>query len=326
MAEAPRFFVFHGEDRFTQQETLADLKARLGDPSMVSLNTSRLDGQTVKLAELFHCCSSLPFLTDRRMVIVEGLIKRVSGTGRERERDQLLDYLPQLPPTTRLVFLEGKALSPNNRFVKLAADLPAGYAKLFRLPIGPALERWIGSRVEAQGGEIDPHASALLASNVGQDLHLLQMEITKLLSYTNLSRPIEVADVELLTPYSSRVDIFDLVDAIGLQRSQTAATLLRRSLEAGDEPLYLLAMIVRQIRLLVQVKEKIEQGCRTDDIGRRIRLHPYVARKLCHQAGNFALPQLEGILRQLLDTDVAIKTGKIDPAVALDLLVVELSC
>ncbi len=325
MAEAPRFFIFHGRDRFTQQETLADLQTRLGDPSMVSLNTSRFDGQRVELAELFHCCSSLPFLTDRRLVIVEGLIKRLTGAGREKERDQLLDYLPRLPPSTRLVFLEEKTLSSNNRFVKLAADVAVGYAKAFRLPMGAALERWIGSRVEAQGGEIAPRASALLASNVGQDLHLLQQEITKLLTYTNLSRPIEVADVELLSPYSTRADIFDLVDAIGLQRSQTATTLLRRSLEAGDEPLYLLAMIVRQIRLLIQVKEKIEQGHRTDDIGRRIKLHPYVARKLCHQAGNFTLPQLEGILRQLLDTDVAIKTGQIDPAVALDLLVVELS-
>jgi DNA polymerase-3 subunit delta len=160
---------------------------------------------------------------------------------------------------------------------------------------------------------------------VGEDLRLLEMEITKLLSYVNLSRPIQPADVALLTPYAAQVDIFALVDAIGQQQGQRAVTLLRRKLEAGDEPLYLLAMIIRQTRLLIQVKEKLEQGYRPDEIAREVRIHSYVAGKLSQQARNFDLPRLEAVHRRLLDTDVAIKTGKADLVVALDLLVVELA-
>jgi DNA polymerase-3 subunit delta len=325
MAEAPRFFIFHGEDEFTQRETLAALKARLGDAALLDLNTSRFDGQTVELGELLHACSSFPFLADRRLVIVEGLIERLRGRGNESARDALLDNLPRLPPTTRLVFLERQTLPAENSFLKLAADSPAGYARVFQVPKGSALVRWIRERTRARGGAIQPPAAALLAANVGEDLRLLEMEITKLLSFVNLSRPIEPADVELLTPYAAQGDIFSLVDAIGQRRGQEAVAVMRGRLEAGDQPLYLLAMIVRQVRLLIQVREKLGQGYRPEEISKQLELHPWVAGKLCQQANGYDLAQLEAIHRRLLDTDVVIKTGGINPSVALELLVVELA-
>jgi len=326
MAQAPRFYIFHGQDEFSQKETLTGLKSRMGgDPAMVELNTTYLNGRTVQLSQLMHTCNSFPFLSDKRLVVVEGLIERLSDKEQRAERGALLNYLPQLPPTTRLVLLERNKLSSNNAFIKLAASSPTGYAKVFNVPQGVMLERWTSQRVEKKEGAIHPRAAELLAANVGGNLRLLEMEITKLLAYVNFARPIQPADVELMTPYMGQVVIFDLVDAIGQRRGQKAAILLRRKLEAGDQPLYLLAMIIRQFRLLIQVREKIEAGAGKDEIARQVKIHPYVAGKLSPQARNFNLPQLEAIYRRLLDTDVAIKTGRLEPAVALELLVAELA-
>jgi DNA polymerase-3 subunit delta len=322
MAEAPRFYVFYGPDEFTQKETLADLKSKMGgEPALVDLNTTTFDGRRVSLSELRHACSSFPFLSDKRLVVVEGLLHRLEG----KDREALLAFLPELPSTTRLVFLEESGLAASNPFVKLAQSSPLGYARLFEAPKGRALEGWIRQRVEFHGGTIDPRAAALLAVNVGEDLRLLEMEIRKLVIHTELERAITPADIELLTPYAEQVVIFDLVDAIGQRQRQVATTLLRRKLEEGEEPLYLLAMIIRQFRLLIQVKEQRDQGASTDEIGRLIRLHPYVAGKMAQQANNYTLARLEAIYRQLLDTDVAIKTGQVEPEAALDLLVVELA-
>lgn len=323
MAKSVRFFVFHGGDEFTQSETLADLKSQMGDPAMVELNTSHFEGRTVTLGELMHACNTLPFLASKRLVIVDGLIEHSSNKGRENDRKTLLEYLPTLPPTTRLVLIEKKTLSAKNPFIKLAETSPIGFSKTFQTPKGSSLEQWISKRVQAHGGTIHPFAAALLASDIGDDLRLLEMEIAKLLAYVKYSRPIETKDVELLTPYAAQANIFALVDAIGQRQGQKAATLLHSRLEAGNEPLYLLAMIIRQVRLLVQVKEKLGQQYRPDEIARDIKIHPYVASKLSQQALNFTLPQLEATHRQLLDIDIAIKTGRIDPAAALDLLVAE---
>lgn len=323
MAETARFFIFHGEDEFTQSETLADLKSRMGDPAMVDLNTSYFEGRTVTLGELMHACNTLPFLASKRLVMANELIEHLSNKGREQDRKTLLEYLPNLPPTTRLFFIEKNTLSANNPFIKLAATSPIGFSKAFQTPKGSSLENWISKRVQAHGGTIHPFAAALLASDIGDDLRLLEMEIAKLLAYVKYTRPIQTEDIELLTPYAAQADIFALVDAIGQRHGQKAAILLHKKLKAGNEPLYLLAMIIRQVRLLVQIKERLGQQYRPDEIARDIKIHPYVASKLSQQAGSFSLPQLEAIHRKLLDVDIAIKTGRIDPAAALELLVAE---
>ena len=38
------FYLFHGDDEHSQRETLADLMAKLGDPTMLDLNTTRFEG------------------------------------------------------------------------------------------------------------------------------------------------------------------------------------------------------------------------------------------------------------------------------------------
>ena len=69
---APTCYVFHGADEFTRAETLADFKRRLGPPDTVDLNTTLLDGARLTLAELRHACDTVPFLAEKRLVIVQG--------------------------------------------------------------------------------------------------------------------------------------------------------------------------------------------------------------------------------------------------------------
>ena len=69
------FYIFHGEDEFSQSEELAGLRSRLAgdDPAMAELNTSTLDGTRLTLGELRHVCDSVPFMSDRRLVIVSAV-------------------------------------------------------------------------------------------------------------------------------------------------------------------------------------------------------------------------------------------------------------
>jgi len=103
------------------------------------------------------------------------------------------------------------------------------------------------------------------------------------------------------------------------------AQTLRRLLDTGEHPLGLLAMIARQFRLLIQVKELKAEGATPPDVAKRLGIHPFPARKLTNQATHFTAAQLEAVYRHLLDTDVAIKSGEIEAEVALDLLVAGLA-
>ncbi|MGC9335563.1 MAG: DNA polymerase III subunit delta, partial [Anaerolineae bacterium] len=193
----PTFYVFHGEDEFTRSETLADFKRRLGPPSMVDLNTTVLDGKRVTLADLRHTCDAIPFLAERRLVIVEGLLSTLRprkgqelSSAKKRFLSDLAEYLRHLPPTTRLVFVERSALPSSHPIVKVARGDERGYVKHFERPDARALPRWIKKRLKEYGGRIEPRAADRLAAVVGADLRLLDQEILKLVTYTNSERPI----------------------------------------------------------------------------------------------------------------------------------------
>jgi DNA polymerase-3 subunit delta len=329
---APTFYVFHGEDEFTRYETLAGFKRRLGPPDLVDLNTSILNGQRVTLAELRHTCDAVPFLAEKRLVIVEGLLTRLSPPkGQELSEakqgfiSDLADYLPHLPPTTRLVFVEESPLPPSHPILQLATREPTGFVKEFKSPDPHELPGWIHQRLQMYGDQIEPKAAHRLAAAVDSDLRLLDQEILKLVTYTNGERPITEADVEIVVPYTQDAVVFDLVDALGHRDGRTAADTLHRLLEDGEHPLRLLGMIVRQFRLLIQVKELVARGASSLDIAKTLKLHPFPAGKLHRQATHFTAAQLEKVFRHLSETDAEIKTGKIDSDLALDLLVAGLA-
>jgi DNA polymerase-3 subunit delta len=311
----PNFYIFHGDDAHSIEKTLASLVARQGDPAMLDLNTSRFDGRRVTLSELQHACDSVPFLARIRLVIVNDLF-----TAKVDFVDELLAYLPHLPKTTRLVFVESRILPTSHPAIKLASDHAEGYVKSFEKPQGGTLERWIRKRVKDGGGQIQPQAVHMLAINVGSELAILDNEIEKLVLYKG-REPIGPEDVTLLCPYAAEASIWDMVDAIGSRHSRTAAQLLHKKLGEGADPFYLFAMIVRQFRLLIQVKELAEGGHSPAEAAKILKIHSFPAGKLHAQSKNYSMAQLERIYAHLLEMDVGVKTGQTDMVTAIELLV-----
>ncbi len=309
------FYLFHGDDEFTRSETLAELKRKMGDPAMAELNISVLDGRKATLGEIKHACDAAPFFAQRRLVIVEGLLAGLKG----EELEELLEYLRQLPQTTRLVLVEEESVPKDNPVRRLAEE--QGFVKEFKKPRGGELSRWIEERVRKKGGKIERAAVEELAAFVGDDLRLLDREIDKLLAYVNWSRPIGVEDVRLLVSYVRAASVFKMVDALGQRDKRRAAKLLHRLLDEGEHPLALLGMIVRQFRIILQVKELSERGLSTGEIAAKLGLPGFIVEKGLRQARNFSMERLEAIYGRLLEADVAIKTGRMDAALALDMLV-----
>ncbi len=321
---APTFYVFHGSDEFTAAEHVVAFREQVGSPDTADLNTTWLDGRKVKLSELRSACEAIPFLADRRLVIVTGLLTRLGSDG-GKFLEVLLRLLPDLPETTRLVFVEKKGLPDTHPVLELAQRHERGYARRFEPPRDSALPGWIIERTQKHDGQISRRAAAYLAQIVGSDLRLLDQEIRKLVTHAGPEEEISLEDVKRLVPYAQEAIIFDLVDALGHRNGKTASMTLQQLLEAGEHPMGILGMIVRQFRLLIQVKELSQAGENASTIARILKLHPYPAGKLHRQAYNFTADQLEKIYRHLLATDAQIKTGKITPVVALDLLVAGLT-
>ena len=188
------------------------------------------------------------------------------------------------------------------------------------------MTRWIEEKATEMGGVFDHQAAELLASYIDEDPRLANMEITKLLTYVDHARPVTTEDVTNLVSDVRQGDVFEMVDAVGYGDGKKAMFMLRRLLEDSD-PLPLFGMIVRQFRLLIQVRELLDENPGTDHfaIAKQIGSHPYPIQKLMPQVKLFSLEQLKLIFHQLSEVDQAIKTGKLESALALDLLVASLT-
>lgn len=336
------FYILHGENELERSEQVIDFKHKVGDESVRDLNITILDGRKTTLSELQHAAGAIPFLADRRLVVVEGLLARLAG--RKSKGDDgddaatgtaaaskdflngLLAYLPELSDTTRLVLVETQALKDTHPIVKLALKQSSKSVIEFRQPQAGELPGWITTRAKKHGGTFDGKAALKLATLIGGDLRRLDQEIIKLITYVNAQRPVAENDVALLVADVSLSSVFNLVDALGKREGKRAAHELHHLLNQGENPLGLLAMIVRQFRLLILVKELQARNLPADAIAKEISVHPFVAKKIGEQARAFRdTAQLETIYRRLLDIDVEIKTGVTPDVLALDLLVAGLA-
>ena len=90
------FYVFHGTEEFLRAEEIARFKGEILKDGMGDLNLIVLDGRRVGIRELMDHCSALPFLTPRRLVIVEDLLQRL-----ERRRSGGDDEAEDAPPPDR---------------------------------------------------------------------------------------------------------------------------------------------------------------------------------------------------------------------------------
>ncbi len=161
-----------------------------------------------------------------------------------------------------------------------------------------------------------------LANVVGDDLRALDNEIEKLTLYVNNQRPITLADVELLCPYTADSETFAMTNAIGRRDARSALDQLHKRLQEGQNPLAILGGISAQFRGLLEVKSMAASGLSPAEIARKKGWKSdYAARMRLQEARNFSIERLVQIFSILLETDKAIKTGQIEQTLALDVLI-----
>ena len=119
--------------------------------------------------------------------------------------------------------------------------------------------------------------------------------------------------------------MFSMVDAMIEGRPGAALGTLRRLMEQGAAGPYVLTMLARQVRLMIQARSLEAEGAARGQMARAMGSGDFVVRKSLEQAGAFSDQALREIYRRLLETDVAIKTGGVADDLGLETLVAELS-
>jgi DNA polymerase III subunit delta len=326
-------YVFLGPDQFSAREELERLRKELDTDGNLSSQTVWLEGGKTTPAELLAASHAASFFAAHRLVIVEGLLRRLEGvrgrrrSGRRRgetapsEVDQFLDALSELPGSTTVVLLDESAPSSIVESVKAH-----GQVRLFPALKREELREWTRRRVLERGGKISAQGLDRLCNLVdASNIATLAAEIDKLITYT-AGRPIEVEDVDEMVSGAVNYFSWDMTDAVIAGRADRALAVVQRLSQRDSPPQVLLFMLARVYRQLILAQALLREGFSAAEIGRRLGIsHPFQLQKVIDQASRYPADRLESAYRRIYETDVAVKTGVLDVELALEMLITELA-
>jgi len=341
--------IIHGEEEFFRMEELTRLKSEHSQQGLGDLNCTTLDGRKLTMPSLREACETMPFLAERRLVLVYDFLIRFDPSSRADDEDQsespttpvfgkeLIAYLGDIPPFTHLAFSEEVQLNARNPVFKHAqGDTTAVITNCTRLDSN-SLPRWILSRIEYKQRAfeaskpalgklgIDGDAVLALINQTGNNLRQLDLELDKLAGYANYGQ-IRIEHVRKLASENLEARIFSMVDALGKRDRQLALHELEVLLATGAHPLYILTMVVRQYRLLIIASELVdEQHLDARRVSQELQIREFAADRLLQQVRLYNITELEAIYDALVLSDQLIKTGKIDGELALELLVLDIT-
>lgn len=317
-------YILLGENGYTRRQFLTGLKAELG---LADSDVVVLAGAQLSPAQLANAVNTIPFLAPSRLVVVEGLLDRFEPRKRAQEtgpRGLLQEFSSAAQPgipTTTLVLVDEK-VSPQNPLRKALSSV--AQVREFPPLKKPELLDWIREEIAKRGGKIDPGAVLKLAEAAANDQWSLSNEIDKLLLYSE-GKTIQEKAIKEVVALASETNVFHLVDALLQRRSVAASRWLHELLANGMAAGQLISLVARQLRLVLLAKEFQTRRLTEQDIQQRLGLQDFQVRRTLAQAREYTAPQLVQAYELLMETDIAIKTGRQEDEVALDILVAEMS-
>ncbi len=320
-------YLFFGQEQYLCEELIRTLKNVLINSIFKDLNAQFLEGDNGTIENIENACETLPFMDEKRLIIVKDNPLFQGGDATGKRVDHLTEYLSKIPTTCCLVFWQKDIDRRKRIFQRLSRIGVVFECKKFR---APELEKWLYTRLNKKGKRIDEKAlryfvenSEYLSYNSTKNLFDIENELNKILDYVGEREVINKEDIEANLPRMLENDIFKLVDAIGKKDRITALKLANDLILQGENEIGILAMIARQFRILLQCKVLMEQGHSTNSIAGRIKERPFVVQKGIYQSRYFDHHSLREALYSVLETDRKMKTGKIDKRFALEMLILE---
>lgn len=313
----------YGENTYLSLRKLSALREHFVskyDPS--GMNVAEFDVAQVKIGEVMGGIQAPPFLSEKRFVVVKNLCATHTT---KTEVKEWIEAFGRIPDSTIVVVWEDVSVKNMARhaMVKAFEGRDDVHVYPFEAMEGSALSAWAVKYAQDVGLAIDRGLLQTVIVRVGDDLWQLSGELEKLTAYAD-GQPVNRAAVDLLVRTNSDDQMFGLMDALSAGQAAMAMELLASQRQFGTSDQQLFAMLARQIRLLLSVRDLFDdRGSATkQDVADALSLHPFVAQKTLSQARQFSKEQLLHMQTLLYRLDRLMKVGQVKADVAVDRAVV----
>lgn len=310
-------YLFEGVEENIKAATLQALRKAILPEGMEELNESLMDAPDA--SAIIAACETLPFLADKRLVIVR---EHPALTGRSDADEKLLSYIPNVPESAVLVFLcRGKADARKKLYTAIKK---AGGIVSFAPLTDAELNAWVVKAFAGLGKSVSPQTASVLTFTVGSDTALLRREIDKLAALAGDRDTVTEEDVHAVATRSIECTVFEMVDAVVAGQQGKAFGLLRDMLTAGSDRLGILAMLLRQFRLMQHIKIMQYEKLSPADIKSRLGIAPFAAERCIRQAAGYTGGQVKKAVQICLNAEYKVKSGGWNQEGALEAAMLEI--
>lgn len=306
-----RVYLLFGDEPFLVNSYKKRLREAItGDDTM---NYNYFEGKGPDVKEIISLADTMPFFAERRLVLIDG-----SGFFKSSAPEELVNYIPEIPESTCMVFVESEVDKRNKLYKKVKDN---GYAAELKKQDADQLMRWAAGILSKDGKKITRQVMEYFMERTGDDMENIRMELEKLICYTMGREVITKEDVEAVGTVHVTNRIFEMVTAIVAGNTRKAMDLYEDLLTLKEPPMRILFLIAKQFNQLLQVKELAGKGAQKSEIASRVKVPPFVAGKLMAQARAFTREQILSYVEFCVDAEEAVKTGRLSDRLAVELLI-----
>ncbi|MBT4917216.1 DNA polymerase III subunit delta [Candidatus Peregrinibacteria bacterium] len=297
-------FLFHGEDKYSSNEKLLRWKNEFMKKYGEESNIEVMDGKSIAPKDFISNIETLPFLCEKRLIIVKDIFK-----SKKTDNQKLIaEALDKTPDFCIVVFHENDSADKRTSLYKKIGKI--GTVDEFKNLKPQEITNWILNRAKKDNINIDFKTANYLTEHCGNELWRVSKELEKLHHYAEDKQINSTMIEEFVTPALSS-SVFKLTDCISSKKVDESLKVLQTLKNSGEELTMVFFMIVRHFRILIQVFDMISKGEHSNSITKRLKQHPFVIQKTTQQSRNFTLENLEKIYQELLQIDKKFKTGVI---------------
>lgn len=307
-----RYHLLYGEERYMVRYYKKCLRDRLAAPDD-EMNCTVFQGEKTEPSAIADVGQILPFMVPQRLIIVQdsGFFKNVND---------MVEYLPDFPDSTYVVFVEREVDKRNKLYKWLGKN---GCITECQHQTEPMLKKWIAGYLNREKKTISGEAVEHLIEQVGTDMETLGNELDKLIGYTGERTGIENSDIDAVCSGLTVSRIFDMIDAVAAGERDKALRYYDDLLANKESPMSILYLFSRHINILLQIKELSARGLQRGELAKRIGIPPFTVPKYSKQAAMFRTGKLRRMLETRLEYEESFKRGRLSDQLAVEMFLIQ---
>lgn len=313
-------YLLFGEENYLKRYYEEKFRQEILEESSRIMNMDIFEGKSLEAQNIIDSVSTAPFISEYRLVLVKA--SGFFNAGKKEDTDKLSDFINKLPEFSILLFIED-TVDKRNKLYKTISKV--GLAVELNTPKEPEIIKWVTNFFIVKDKLISKDCVIKFIRTVPYDLDTIFFEADKLINYKGKHKKITEEDINTVCTKSLEIKIFDLVKAVGEKKLEKSLDIYNNLIVMKEQPLMILAMLTRQFRLILQCKSLSLKGYSLNEIADKLEVRSFVVKECLNQGKNFKFNTLLKGLNESLETDINIKTGRLNDKLAVEVFIIKYS-